>query len=164
MFDQLTTYFKAEKSEALIFMIAGLVAAAFAVYAFTALKQRFYTGIAVPLLLIGLIQFVVGSTVYFRTDKQVAQLETVYRESPAKLAAGEVPRIEGVLKSFTIIKYTEIVFILSGILLLLFLRSNDLWFGIGLGLLAQGTLSLILDIFAERRAAVYLEHLQNLAS
>lgn len=164
MLDQLTTYFKAEKSESVIFMITGLLAAAFAVYAFVALKQRFYSGMAIPLLLIGLIQFVVGSTVYFRTDKQVAQLETVYRESPAKLATGEVPRIEAVLKSFTIIKYTEIVFILSGILLLLFLRSNDLWLGIGLGLLAQGSISLILDIFAERRAIVYLDHLQNLVS
>ncbi len=162
MIEQLNTYFKAEKSESLLFMLAGLLAAAFAVYAFFIGKQKFFTGIAVPLLLVGIIQLVVGSSVYFRTDKQLAQLETAYKTAPSKMASEELPRMEVVMKNFTLYKYIEIVFIISGVLLLLFLRRNDLWTGVGIGLLAQGSIMLILDIFAERRADAYIAFLQTL--
>jgi hypothetical protein len=162
MIEQLNTYFKAEKSESLLFMLAGLLAAAFAVYAFFVLKQKFYTGIALPLLLVGIIQLVVGASVYFRTDKQLAQLETAYKTEPAKMASEELPRMQTVMKNFTLYKYIEVAFIIAGVLLILLLRRNDLWLGIGMGLLAQGSIMLLLDIFAERRAEVYIAFLQTL--
>lgn len=160
MIEQLTTYFRAEKSESLVFMLAGLVAAAFAVYACFVLKQRLYTGIAVPLLLIGIVQFAVGASVYFRTDKQVARLEQEFRSAPATMAAAETPRMKKVLKSFTVLKYIETILIAAG-LFLLFVHANDFWLGLGIGLVAQGTLSILLDVFAEHRAEIYLRFLES---
>lgn len=162
MIEQLNTYFKAEKSESLLFMLAGLLAAVFAVYAFSLLKQKFYTGIAVPLLLVGIIQLVVGSSVYFRTDKQVAQLEAKYAAAPAAMASDELPRMHTVMQNFTLYKYIEVAFIIGGVLLILLLRRNDFWLGAGMGLLAQGSIMLLLDVFAERRAEAYIGFLQTL--
>jgi hypothetical protein len=162
MIEQLNTYFKAEKSESLLFMLAGLLAAAFAVYAFFVLKQKFYTGIAIPLLLVGIIQLVVGSSVYFRTDSQIAQLEAKYTNAPAAMANDELPRMHTVMKNFTLYKYIEVAFIIGGVLLILLLRRNEFWLGAGMGLLAQGSIMLLLDIFAERRAETYIAFLQTL--
>lgn len=162
MIEQLNTYFKAEKSESLLFMLAGLLAAAFAVYAFFIGKQKFYTGIALPLLLVGIIQLVVGSSVYFRTDRQVAQLEATYANAPATMASEELPRMHAVMKNFTLYKYIEVAFIIGGVLLILLLRRNEFWLGAGMGLLAQGSIMLLLDIVAERRAETYISFLQTL--
>lgn len=161
-FNQLENYFRAEKSESLLFMLAGIAAAAFSVYAFFWMKQSFYTGLAIPLLLVGLIQLVVGSTVYFRTDNQIR--ETIHRieTAPEKTKQEEQARIETVMKNFTIYKGIEILFILSGIVLILAFRNRDFLLGLAIGLLLQGTIMLTLDIFAERRANDYISFIERI--
>ena len=65
-------YFIAEKQESLLFLIVGIVAVllAIAFWFFIKSNPSFFKGAAIPLLAIGLIQMVVGYTVYSRTDKQ----------------------------------------------------------------------------------------------
>ncbi|MGL4597723.1 MAG: hypothetical protein ACRCYO_09350 [Bacteroidia bacterium] len=162
MLEQLHTYFKAEKSEALLFLLVGIVATGLALWFFFVIKQRFYIGIAIPLALIGLIQVVVGSNVFFRTDKQIAALEKQYNESPIAMAKSELPRMEVVMKSFTIYKWIEVAFILGGLVCLLVFHQRDFLLGLGIGLLVQGSLMLTLDIFAERRGHTYIDTLQKI--
>ena len=61
---EIEKYFTAEKSESLLFLVIGIIAILLAIAFFFFLKTSFYKGAAVPLLVIGIIQAIVGFTVY----------------------------------------------------------------------------------------------------
>lgn len=154
-------YFTAEKNESLIFMFFGLLTISFSVYALVKWGEAFYKGFAIPVILIGLIQIVVGSTVYFRTDKQMTELETLYLTDKSTFAKKEIPRMEVVMKNFSLFKKIEIAFVLTGLALILLAPSRQFWLGIGVGMLLQGALMLTADIFAERRGKTYLAQIAS---
>lgn len=147
-------YFRAEKAESLLFVGVGVAALAAGAWL---LGQRaaLTTGLAIPLLLIGLIQVTVGGTVYRRTDRQLAELQAQYAASPAAFAQAEAPRMAQVNRAFDLYKLVEIGFIVVGTGLIFFCQSRDFWLGLGLGMLGQGAVMLGADVFAERRADVY---------
>lgn len=149
------TYFAAEKSESLLFLILGIAAIAFSLYGWAKWNEAYYKGIAIPLIFIGVIQLVVGSTVYFRTDRQVETLIQTYQTNPEEFRNGEIPRMRVVMKNFTIYKKIEIAFVLMGVCLIVFTRQRPFWLGIGVGMLLQGAVMLALDIFAEQRGEKY---------
>jgi len=62
----------------------------------------FLSGFPIPVILIGLIQLVVGGTVYFRTDKQIQAVEAVYQKSKKEFASTEIPRMNTVMKKFNL--------------------------------------------------------------
>lgn len=161
-FTQLENYFRAEKNESLLFILVGLVAAGFSLYVFFAMRQSFYTGLAIPVLLVALIQIVVGSTVYFRTGKQISETIQQIKTDPVKAKQEEQKRMQIVMKNFTVYKWIEIAFVISGIFLILFFRQKEFLLGIGLGLLIQGAIMLSLDIFAERRGETYIHFIEGI--
>ena len=65
-------YFLAEKQESLLFLIVGIAAIALALvfYFFIKTNPSFFKGAAIPLLAIGILQCIVGYTVYSRSDRQ----------------------------------------------------------------------------------------------
>jgi hypothetical protein len=158
--DFIKTYFTAEKNESLIFVLFGILTIGFSVYALLKWGDSFYRGFAVPAILIGIIQIVVGSTVYFRTDKQINQLETLYQQDQAAFAKAETPRMDRVMKNFSLYKIVEVTFITIGLLLIFFAPSKEFWLGVGVGMLLQGALMLTADIFAERRGKEYIRSIE----
>jgi hypothetical protein len=155
-------YFREEKAESLFFMAVGVAAIAVVLYVLLARNEALLRGAAIPLAVVGLIQVVVGGSVYFRTDSQVAALEQQFSVSSQSLASHELPRMATVNRNFVYYRYIETAFVLMGVLLMLGLRRHDFWLGIGMGMLAQGTLMLLLDLFAERRADMYTAWLTGL--
>jgi hypothetical protein len=75
-------YFWAEKSESLLFVIFGAGSILAALARLLYLRSRFAYGAAIPMLLVGLIQVVVGSTVYLRNDQQVESPAVMLEKSP----------------------------------------------------------------------------------
>ena len=90
MIESIQTYFQAEKSESLLFISIGILAL-IAGIAFLIRGTSFLKGAAWPLMGVALIQVVVGSAVYFRTDKQVAELQAMYASNPDAYKAQELP-------------------------------------------------------------------------
>ncbi|MBK6777776.1 MAG: hypothetical protein IPG74_18725 [Flavobacteriales bacterium] len=156
-------YFRGEKAESLLFLAIGIAAIAFAVFAWLKWNEPFVKGMAVPLIVIGLIQMTVGGTVFARTDKQVSALNAQAAHDAQAYRSAELPRMEKVMKSFTAIKWTEIVFVLTGIGLLMLTSTDGFWKGLGLGLMLQGSVSLTLDVFAEKRGAEYITAVEQLS-
>ncbi len=154
MEQHLISYFTAEKQESLLFMLVGVVALAASVWLW--LRGGPYKAMLYPLAAIALIQLVVGSTVYFRTDAQVAALTAQYESDRATFRAEETQRMEVVVKNFVIYRYIEIALLVAGIALMLGLRHHETWHAVGIGLTIQSALMLALDYFAERRADEYL--------
>ncbi len=161
------TYFNGEKQASLFFLGIALIAIIAAIVLFFYFKNPLGRGVAVPLLVIGLLQGVVGYTVYSRSDFQRKDIVYKMDLNPGALETKEVPRMQAVMKQFTIMRYVEIGLLLAGIFLYVYFRQQPhhlWWAGIGLGLLIQAGICLAADGFAERRGQVYLEGLQSFLS
>jgi 3-dehydroquinate synthetase len=117
---------------------------------------------AYPLIAVALIQLVVGGTVAFRTDAQVATLVQQLSTAPAAFQTAEVPRMEAVMRNFELYKAIELVLLLAGVALTYAFRRKELVYGIGVGLVVQASLMLVLDLFAEKRGDEYLAALREL--
>jgi hypothetical protein len=159
--DFIRTYFTAEKNESLIFIVLGILTIGFSIYAILTWGDNFYRGFAVPASLIGIIQLVVGGTVYFRTDKQLAQAEALLQQSKEAFVQSETSRMDTVMKNFALYKKIEVAFVIIGLLLVFLAPSKEFWLGVGVGMLLQGALMLTADIFAERRGEQYSRHIRE---
>lgn len=155
------TYFKGEKRESLLFMAAGFASIAASVFLWR--TDSAWQGMAYPLIAVALIQIVVGSTVYFRTDAQVLGLHTQLASDPAAYRAAELPRMETVRRSFNLCKGVEITLLVLSIAGYFFFRERQTLFAVSNGLMLQSALMLALDLVAERRADVYMDHIRRLA-
>ena len=158
-------YFIAEKQESLLFLIVGIIAIILAVVCWFFIKSNpsFFKGAAIPLLAIGLMQTVVGYTVYNRSDKQKADIAyNIGMEPAAYVKQVEKPRMKTVMKNFIIYRWVEIAFIVTGFILIFLFRSNpdkSFCYGFGLALAIQAVIMLGADYFAEQRGKVYIEQL-----
>lgn len=122
MQDQMVRYFAAEKAESWLFILAGVVAVG--VSAWLLRTGSGYRGMAYPLIAVGLIQLVVGGTVAFRTDAQVAALVQQLAASPATFQTAELPRMAVVMRNFELYKLVEISLVLIGVGLTYFFRQK----------------------------------------
>lgn len=100
--------------------------------------------------------------VVIRTPTDIERVTTIYQTAPQKMQTDELPRMEKVMKSFTVIKRVEICFFLAGVLLGAFFWRNDLIKGIAIGLMIQSVILYLFDYSAAIRGKVYFEFLQSL--
>ena len=162
-------YFTGEKQESLFFLLAGLTAIILSVvfYFFVKTSPLLYKGAAIPLMAIGLIQLVVGYTVYAKSDKQQSEIAYKAGMDPGFIKNTEIPRMEKVMKNFIIYRYTEMALALLGIGLFVYFRNDEVlqfWKGIGIALAIQALLMLGADGFAEKRGQFYCESLSKFSS
>lgn len=155
-------YFNAEKFESLFFIAVGAIAIALACYFWLVLKQPQFRGIAVPFVLVALIQLTVGISVYFRSFTDIARVEQIIKLAPEKIQQEEIPRMQVVMKNFVLYRIAEMLLILLGIILILCFPLPSFWRGVGIGLTIQASLMLFLDYFAEKRGKEYLHALLQL--
>lgn len=162
-------YFIAEKQESLLFLIIGIIAIICSIILIALSKTNFWKGIAVPLIVIGLIQVIVGYTVYNRCDADRANNIYAFDMNPQLLQQKELPRMEVVNKNFVLYRYIEIGLTIVGLFLIIKCRSNAVitqswggkafWYGLGISLAAQSLIMLGADYFAEKRALTYTKQL-----
>jgi hypothetical protein len=151
-------YFTAEKQESLLFIVVGIIAIIMALAFFFYWKTTFYKGAAIPLLVIGLIQAIVGLTVYSRSDNQRIENVYAYDMDPGKLKTQELPRMKTVNKNFVFYRWVELFLILVGLILVFIFRNHEgsaFWYGLGITLAIQSAIMLGADYLAEKRAIKY---------
>jgi len=160
-------YFMAEKQTTFLFVIIGCSAVLLAlIFNFLVRTNiNFFKGAAVPLLILGLVQAVVGYTVYARSDKQRLDISYNMGLEPATFVRQhELPRMQKVMRNFVIYRYVEIFLFVAGIALFFYFRTNMLhsfWKGFGLSLALMALIIYIADYFAEKRGAEYIDGLMN---
>lgn len=159
MAETILNYFTAEKQESLLFMLIGVAAIALSLYLWKAGSQ--YKGRMYPLVSIALIQIVVGSTVYFRTDEQVRTLTQQMKEAPVEFRSDELARMKKVNESFALYKVIEIALLTIGIFMSFYFAGNSTLYSAAIGLIAQSSLMFVADLFAEHRAMHYVVKLQE---
>jgi hypothetical protein len=155
-------YFNREKSESYIFILIGVIAFAMALYFYFTLKTSFWKGVAIPFIIVALLEFIVGYTIVTRSSKDIIRVQTYIKNEPQKIQIDEILRMEKALSNFVIYRYVEIALIILGIVLMYSSMHDTFWRGIGLGLFIQASIVLSLDFFAERRGLNYIVYLQEL--
>lgn len=166
-FNFIYKYFIAEKQESLLFIIIGIVAVLLAITCWFFIKSNpfFYKGLAVPLMVLGIVQLVVGFTVHQRSDKQKATIAyNIGIEPTTYVKNTELPRMEKVMKNFIVYRWIEIACIIIGLTLVFLFKANPykaFWFGLGLALTVQAAIMLGADYFAEKRGEIYTESLKQ---
>jgi hypothetical protein len=157
-------YFMAEKQESLLFIIVGVAAIIAAISFYFLLKSSFFKGAALPLLFIGIIELVVGYTVFKRSDDDRIRNVYAYDMNPSELRDKEIPRMKTVNRNFVIYRWVELAFLVTGIILSMVFGQNPgrtFWYGFGIALSLQAGVLLVADYFAEKRALIYTKGLQS---
>lgn len=153
-------YFRYERLESLVFIFIGMVTMAAGLSFLMNFDNDILTGAAYPLVIIAPIQLTVGFTIFWRSPKDFIRVQDWVNNSPEKIRAEELPRMEKVNKNFDMFRYIEMGLLTAGIILFLIYRDKSmLIFGVANGLVIQSGLMLIADYFAERRADKYTDAL-----
>jgi uncharacterized membrane protein len=157
-------YFIAEKQESLLFLIVGIAAIVLGLLSYFYGKTPFFKGAAIPLIIIGLIQGVVGYTVYARSDEDRKRNVYAFDMNPSELKGKELPRMQKVNQNFVIYRWVEIVLAIVSVFLLLYYRGREnglFLYGLGMALAVQSLFMLGADYFAEKRAAAYTAGIES---
>jgi uncharacterized membrane protein YhaH (DUF805 family) len=160
-------YFIAEKQESLLFLAIGILAFILAIIFFFFLKTNLYKGMAVPLVVVGLVFGICGFIVFKRSDGQRTDNVYAYDMNPQKLRDKELPRMKKVIKDFVLYRWIEISLLITGAgLYIYFIRDfrNDFWRGFGFALAIMAILALAADYFAEKRGHLYIKGLESFTS
>ena len=157
-------YFIAEKTGGLFFAIAGVLAIVLALLFFFYLKSNFNKGIAIPLILVGILFSIAGFTVYKKSDADRLRNTYAFDMNPGELKHKELPRMEKVMRNFVALKYAESALFLLGLVLFIYFKNdevNTFWKGFGLSLAVTTMVAWGADHFAEKRGAVYFNGLKE---
>lgn len=155
---KMVSYFLAERAESVVFIAIGLMAVVISLVLIT--SESAYRGMAYPLVAIGVIQIVVGSTVFFRTPRQLSQLTRQLGESPSAFKTEESGRMTKVMASFRLYKAIEIMLLASGLVMAAAFPAQATLRAAAVGMMLQSAIMLLLDLYAERRGHGYLASIQ----
>jgi hypothetical protein len=152
-------YFHAERAESYLFIAVGIAATALAAWFWWGLKQPFFKGAAIPLVLIAAIQITVGTTIMLRTAQDITRVTAMAKNDKPRLQREELPRMQTVMKTFTQYRWLELTLLVLGAVMIALGTKHGMVAGAGWGLAAQCALMLLFDEVAEQRANTYVQWL-----
>lgn len=150
----LDSYFRAERDLGLALALVGLCCLAAAVWVWRTQEGGFAWGLLVPIGVVGLAFAGGGGFLAQRSAKQQVDLAAQLSSAPQAFFAEELPRMEKVNQLWPRAKLAWTVAIVAALVLLMVVK-RDWAHGLGLGLLLLATVLFFVDVFGERRAAVY---------
>ena len=158
---EVITYFTEEKIQNLFCMILGSLSVILALLFLSIIKYSFYKGMAIPLLLFGVLQATLGTVAFKRSTNDLERVQVMMEQQPERIETEELYRMQTVLQHFQVYQWIEIVLIAAGLVLYLkFYKSpSTFWKGLGLGLVLQASVTLGLDTIGHRRAERYVHQL-----
>lgn len=159
----INTYFGWEKSSSIILMTLGLLGIGLGMFFWIYHKSDLLQGVIVPLLLLGLISGIIGSTIFFRTNTQVENLKQTYQQERSRFFSEEQTRMQKVNRNWRIYKIIELIIILASITTLFLAYRQDFWVGFSMAALLMASSLLVIDIVGERNGLWYVEKLQSIS-
>jgi hypothetical protein len=154
-----SAYFGAERAESIVFIVAALFALAGSAWCLLVLKQPFFTGMAISLSIIAVLQLIVGVTIYQRSPHDTARVHHMIHSEPDRLQSEEVVRMQKVMRNFKIYLGVELVLLILSLLVLIMMNPGSFILGAALGLAVQAGFTAVLDFIAMLRGGAYLNWL-----
>jgi len=159
--EHITAYFDGEKLQCLVGAISSVTLIAATIY-FLFRDKAVLKGFAYSALPISVLLLIICVSVILRTPGDIDRVSNFYHETPKLIQTDEIPRMERVMNSFSIIKKVEIALFVIGLLIIVLFRQNELAIGIAIGLIVMSSLLYLFDHLAESRGEVYLRFLNSL--
>jgi hypothetical protein len=159
--EAIAIYFRGERDTGAFVVVFGLAVLGFAAWVLRSQQGAFRWSLAVPLLLIGLGGAVGGAVLAVRSTRQADSLAALQRSDPQRFVSEECPRMARVNANWPRLKlaWAVIAAICAAVLVLV---KRDGVTGAALVMLWAMGLLMLLDTFAERRAAIYSAELAKL--
>lgn len=161
-------YFLSEKNISLFLLIAGAAAIIAAIVFLIFVKTNLYKGIAIPLIILGIAQIIMGYSAYSKSDKHRIDNVYAFDMNPGKLKNEELPRMQKMQGSVKLFLGVELAVLVAGIVLILAnkndpggIASKALWLGIGIGLCIQALIFFSVDLFVLKNANRYTAGLEQ---
>src|SRR5688500_17693394 len=110
-------YFTGEKIQCIIGIVLALISITIAFYLLFQIRKPFYTGISYSFIVIATLLLIICVGVVIRTPKDISRVTNMLQTNQASIRMEELPRMEAVMKTFRIIKWVEIGFVVAGLLL-----------------------------------------------
>ncbi|MFM9074285.1 MAG: hypothetical protein ACKORJ_01750, partial [Bacteroidota bacterium] len=154
-------YFTGERNESYGFLAMGVITLGLGVYFFLVRKGQYLRGMALPFLLVAVLEIIVGITIVTRSPKDIVRVEGYLLNDLPQIELAEIPRMETVMRNFVVFRYVEIALIITGLVILFRSARGTFWRGFAAGLALQAAIVLSLDFFAERRGHEYLKFLRE---
>lgn len=154
----LITYYKGERLEAVLLAVFGVVTIGIAVVMWQNFNQnQMLKGLFYPFAFLAVFTFLVGSFGTFNNTRRLEKMPLQYAENPKAFVQAEIDRFEGkngVNKWWLPLKITWAILAVAGIVLS-FATKSDFINGIAIGLILIGAMGFIIDGFAHQRAKIY---------
>ena len=158
---EIELYFTAQKQAGWWFAAIGVIAIVAAIVCWQWQRNELGKGLAIPLILFGVMQCAAGFRVYNESD--ALRISNVYAVdmNPQQLKTTELPRIENIQKRFAVYRWIQAIMLVTGLLLLFFFRHTprSFWYGFGISWSLQVMVIAIVYYFAAQRAAHYVARL-----
>lgn len=155
-------YFDAEKTYCWIGLLVTLVTIGLAINWFFRTRVTFYNGMAWPFLILGVLLLVICVGVIIRSPSDIRRVSAMVDNNKSLISAEEIPRMDKVMRNFSVIIIVEITLIVVAGILLLFMNLPIIWRGIAFGILYYALFLLAFDLLAQHRGGVYLAYLKSL--
>lgn len=160
--DSIISYFNGEKFQCLIGAVGSVLCIALSVYSLF-LQKPILKGLAFTVIPIAILLLAVCIGVIARTPKDIKRVTTYYQETPEKIKTEELPRMEKVINSFSILKKVEIALFLIGLVGVVLFWRNEMIRGISLGLIIMACALYSFDHIAQTRGKGYVQYLNSLS-
>jgi len=157
--ETISTYFNAERAESVVFIVAALLAIAASAWCLLVLRQPFFSGVAISLVMIAALQLIVGVTIYQRSPQDTERVRKMVQSEPDRLQSEEIPRMRVVMRNFKIYLGVELTLLIFSLLALKLITPGSLIQGAALGLALQAAFTAVLDLIATLRGNAYLSWL-----
>lgn len=160
--DSIITYYRGEKSEALILVISGIIVLALLSSLLWKYPSDLAKGLTYPVSVFILIALFAGTFNAFNNEKRLKELPVKYVVNQKAFVEAEVHRFEGpngVNKWWLPLNIAWTLCLLLGVSLY-FMRDGYYSNGVALGIIFLGFSGLLIDGFAKERAEKYTKELQ----
>lgn len=161
---EIEKYYSAEKRENFLLIVLGEMAIVLATIFFLPLKEDFYQGAGISLVLSGILVCVFKLICFSRND--LLYVDCLYNREmfPSVFKTEELPRMKTVIKQYIISRNVTVILLLCGSFLYCYSckgLNNDFLSGMGLTIAIMSFIVLILNLFALRRGNIYLKQLES---
>jgi hypothetical protein len=76
--NQIEKYFTGERQESFLFLSMGIIGFAIAIFFLVGMKTSFLKGIAIPFILVSILEIMVGATIINRSTKDIKEYKVIY--------------------------------------------------------------------------------------
>lgn len=157
---QITTlYLGWEKTTSTLFIAVGLLGIAAAYVCWQKSGSEIFRWSMYPLAIFASLSLIVGCTIFFRTDAQLASLLALAQSDPSAFFQQELARMSKVNNNWATYKWIELLVIVPSLLILMAFVDKPAWFGLAVATLLVVVPLLVLDVIGERNGLWYVEQL-----